>query len=99
MSRQEFVIATAAALFVAFALGWLASWLVHRFTRSSQAELGELDRMAQALHEAEEERDAALARAEDGEGERDDAMEALVEARAEAEALRAWIERARAARG
>ena len=99
MSRAEFVIATAVALFVAFSLGWLASWLVHRFTRASGADLGELDRMAQALHETEEERDRALTRAEDAEAAREAAMEGMVEAREEAEALRAWIERAQVARG
>ena len=99
MSRTEFVIATALALFVAFSLGWLASWLVHRFTRASGADLGELDRLAQALHETEEARDEALIRAEDAEAGREAAMEGMVEAREEAEALRAWIERAQAARG
>src|SRR3712207_8237912 len=47
-------IATAVILFVAFALGWVAGWLVNRFTRVTRAEIGELDRMAQALHDAEE---------------------------------------------
>ena len=99
MSRTEFVIATALALFVAFALGWFASWLVNRFARASGADLGELDRMAQALHEAEEARDEALIRAEDAEAEREAAMDGMIEAREEAEALRAWIERTQAARG
>ncbi len=99
MSRTELVIATALALFVAFALGWFASWLVHRFTRASGAELGELDRLAQALHEAETARDDARIRAEDAEAEREAAMEGMVEAREEADALRAWIERTQAARG
>ena len=60
MNRTEFIIATAVILFVAFALGWFASWLVNRFTRVTKAEIGELDQMAQALHEAEETRDQAI---------------------------------------
>ncbi|MEL6700518.1 MAG: hypothetical protein AAFO58_02385, partial [Pseudomonadota bacterium] len=60
MNRSELIIATAIILFVAFALGWFANWLVHRFTRVSQSDVGELDKMAQALHEAEETRDQAI---------------------------------------
>ncbi len=60
MNRTEFVIAIAAILFVAFMLGWFANWLVHRLTRVSQADLGELDRMAQMVHDAEEARDEAI---------------------------------------
>jgi phage/plasmid-associated DNA primase len=61
MNRSEFVLVTLIVLVLAFALGWFANWLVHRFTRVSQADLGELERMAQALHEAEETRDQAIA--------------------------------------
>ncbi|SDF29476.1 hypothetical protein [Limimaricola pyoseonensis] len=104
MNRTEFIIATAVILFAAFALGWFASWLVNRFTRVTRADIGELDRMAQALHEAEETRDQAITYAEDREAELTGqikqseaelraAMEALREARGEAEELRAWIER------
>ncbi len=57
MNRTEFIIATAVILFVAFALGWFASWLVNRFTRVTQADIGELEKMAQALHDAEEARE------------------------------------------
>ena len=46
MNRMEFIVATAIILFVAFSLGWFASWLINRFTRVSKAEVGELDRMA-----------------------------------------------------
>jgi prophage endopeptidase len=60
MNRMQFVLATAFVLFVAFALGWFANWLIHRFTRVRQQDLGELDKMAQALHEAEEIRDQAI---------------------------------------
>ncbi|MCA2013876.1 hypothetical protein [Pararhodobacter sp. CCB-MM2] len=61
MNRTEFVIVTVIVLTAAFALGWFVNWLVHRFTRVTQADLGELERMAQALHDAEETRDQAIA--------------------------------------
>ncbi|EYD72017.1 hypothetical protein [Limimaricola hongkongensis] len=104
MNRTEFIIATAVILFAAFALGWFASWLVNRFTRVTRADIGELDRMAQALHEAEETRDQAISYAEEREAELTGqlkqseaelraAMEALRESRHEAEELRGWIER------
>ncbi len=69
MSRTEFIIVTTLVLFVAFALGWFAHWLVHRFARIGDTDMGELDRMAAALHEAEEMRDKALAYVEDRERE------------------------------
>ena len=46
MNRTEFIIATAVILFVAFSLGWFANWLIHRFTRVSKADMGELEKMA-----------------------------------------------------
>ena len=108
MNRTEFIIATAVILFVAFALGWFAGWLVNRFTRVTRAEIGELDRMAQALHDAEETRDQALAFLDQRERELTGevaqaqaelraAMDGLHDARREAAELRAWIERHHAA--
>ena len=104
MHRTEFVIATAIILFVAFMLGWFANWLVHRLTRVSQADLGELDRMAQMMHEAEESRDQALSYLQEREQEMMSqlhsteaelraTMEGLRDARTEAEELRDYIER------
>ena len=43
MNRTEFVTITTIILFGVFVLGWFASWLIHRLTRSSAADLGELD--------------------------------------------------------
>jgi prophage endopeptidase len=104
LNRTEFIIATAVILFVAFALGWFASWLVNRFTRVTTSEIGELDKMAQALHEAEETRDQAITYLQQREAEMTNqlsqteaelraAMDGLREARREAEELRGYIER------
>lgn len=104
MNRSEFIIATAIILFVAFALGWLACWLVGRLTRVSHSDINELEQMAQALHDAEETRDQALAYLQHREtelsnqlaqagAERDAAMDGLREARREAEEWRAYVER------
>ena len=104
MSKTEFIIVTAIILFIAFTLGWFAHWLIHRFTKVSGSEMGELDRMAQALHEAEETRDQAITYMQQRESELSNqmhqteaelraAMDGLRDARHEAEELRAYIER------
>jgi prophage endopeptidase len=104
MNRTEFVIATAIILLVAFAVGWFTHWLLHRFTRVAGGDMGEIDRLAQSLHEAEELRDQALAYMESRESELMNhitqteaelraAMEGLRDARHEAEEMRAYIER------
>ncbi|MBO6775019.1 MAG: hypothetical protein JJ897_05845 [Marinibacterium sp.] len=104
MNRTEFIIWTAAVLFVAFALGWFANWLIHRFTRVSAGDIGELDRMSQELHEAEETRDQAITYLQQREAELTNqltqaeaeltaAMEGLRDARQEAEELRSYVER------
>ncbi|NBD28727.1 MAG: hypothetical protein GVY31_01645 [Alphaproteobacteria bacterium] len=104
MNRTEFIIATAIVLFVAFSLGWFANWLINRFTRISKSEVGELDKMAQALHEAEETRDQAITYLQQREAEMTNqmaqteaelraAMDGLRDARREAEELRTYIER------
>lgn len=104
MNGIEFIAATATVLFVAFALGWFANWLVHRFHRVSKADIGELEKMAQALHEAEELRDQAITYLEQREAELANhisqteaelsaAMDGLRTARREAEELRLYIEK------
>ncbi len=108
MNRTEFILTTAVILFVAFALGWFANWLVHRFTRVSSADIGELDRMSQELHEAEETRDQAITYLQQREAELTNqlsqteaelsaAMEGLRDARHEAELLRGELDGARQA--
>ena len=107
MNRIEFIIATAIILFVAFALGWFANWLVHKFIRVSQSDVGELERLAQELHEAEEARDQAITYLQQREAELTNqlsqteaelsaTMDGLREARHEAESLRNELERQRA---
>ena len=104
MSRTEFIMATAIILFVAFCIGWFAHWLVHRFTRVTQADVSELEKLSQELHEAEETRDQAITYLQQREAELTNqltqaeaelsaAMEGLREARHEAEELRAYLER------
>ncbi|MDO5756512.1 MAG: hypothetical protein Q4P24_03205 [Rhodobacterales bacterium] len=105
MNRTEFIVATAIILFVAFALGWFANWLIHRFIRVSSSDVGELDRMAQELHEAEETRDQAITYLQQREAELSNqlvqneaelraAMDGLRDARQELEQLRAHMDRA-----
>ena len=94
-------------LFIAFLLGWSASWLMHRLTRATQSDMDELDTMARDLHDAEETRDQALTYLEQRESELTNllqqteaelraAMDGLRDARREAEELRAYIEKSHA---
>lgn len=105
MNGTEFIFATAAILFVAFLAGWFAHWLVSRITRVTRSDMDDLDRMAQELHQAEEERDQATTymqqreaeltnRLTQTEAELNAAMDGLRAARHEAEDLRTYIEKA-----
>lgn len=102
MNRTEFIIATAVILFVAFMVGFFANWLITRLNRVSKEEISELDRMGQALHDAEETRDQAIAYLQQREAEISNqlsqteaelgaAMDGLRAARQEAEELRAQL--------
>lgn len=104
MNGTEFIFATAAILFVAFVSGWFAHWLISRITRVTRSDMDDLDRMAQELHDAEEERDQAVTYLQQREAELtnklvqteaelDAAMDGLRAARHEAEELKAYIER------
>lgn len=103
MTRIEFIIATAIVLFIAFCMGWFANWLVHRFTRVAQADVDQLERMSQELHEAEETRDQAITYLQQREAELANqlsqteaelsaAMEGLRDARHEAEEMRTYVQ-------
>ena len=61
MDRNEFIIAVMVLLFGSYLLGFLTHWIVTRLSRVSDAELSQLDEMAEELHQAEEQRDAAKA--------------------------------------
>ena len=104
MNRLEFIVATSIILFVAFGLGWFSYWILHRFSRIGAADMNEVDRLAQALHEAEESRDQAMIYIEEREAELSNqitqteaelraAMDGLRDARHEAEEMRAYIDR------
>jgi prophage endopeptidase len=104
MNRIEYIVVTAIILFIAFALGWFTYWVLHRFARIAGTEMGEVDRLAQSLHEAEEIRDQAILYLEQREAELSNqiaqteaelraAMEGLRDARQEAEEMRKYIER------
>jgi hypothetical protein len=104
MNRLQLTIATAVVLLLAFALGWFAYWVLHRFTRVAGGDMAEVDRLAQALHEAEETRDQAILYLEQreaelmgqiaqAEAELKATMEGLRDARTETEEMRSYIER------
>lgn len=108
MNRTEFIIAATIILFGAYMLGWFTHWLLHRFTRVAGGDMGEIDRLAQSLHDAEEMRDRALVYMETREAELVNqvqqteaelraAMDGLRAARHEGEEMRAYIERIHAA--
>jgi prophage endopeptidase len=107
MNRTEFIITTTVILFVTFCVGWFTNWLVHRFTRVSQSDIGELEKMSQSLHDAEELRDQAITYLQTRETEMASqllqteaelraAMEGLRDARTEAEELRTYVEKQKA---
>ena len=60
MNLTQFVLTTTIILLLAFALGWMAHWALHRFSRKAGENLSEMDSLAQALHQAEETRDEAI---------------------------------------
>ena len=104
MNRTEFIVATAIILVAAFLLGWFASWLIHRLSRVTRAEMDELESLAQQLHDAEEARDRAISELEEREADlvaRLSTAEAelravqgeLRESLTEIEELRAYIDR------
>ena len=103
MDRSKFIIVVAIILLVAFILGWAAHWVIHRFRKVAQADVSQLERMSQELHEAEETRDQAITYLQQREAELTNqlaqteaelraAMDGLREARTEAEEMRGWIE-------
>jgi ribonuclease HI len=103
MNRPEFIVAIAVILFLAFALGWFASWLVYRFSRVTTSDIAELEALAKALHDAEEQRDEAITYLQyretelatqlaQTEAELQTAMDGLREARQDASELRRYVD-------
>jgi len=99
MDRTELIMATGVLLFGAFILGLLTHWVISRLSHVSTSELGELEAMAEALHMAEDTRDAAIAerlsvetrlqaQVSQAQAELRAAMEGLRDARHESEMLR-----------
>lgn len=104
MDRTAFIVITATILLLAFAAGWFTYWVLHRFTNVAGGDMGEMDRLAQSLHEAEEMRDQAIVYMEHREAELQNrlvqteaelraAMDGLRDARHEAEEMRDYIAR------
>ena len=58
MTEQDLALLIAAALFAAFALGWVAHWLWSVITRKRSPESLKVEAMAADLLEAEAQRDA-----------------------------------------
>ncbi len=108
MNRTEFIITATVILFAAYLMGWFTHWFLSRVARVQGGDMGEIDRLAQQLHDAEETRDQALLYLESREAELADAlaqteaelraaMEGLRTARHEAEEMRSYIEKIHAA--
>lgn len=104
MDRHQFIIATSAALFGAFLFGWIASMILGRMARASNADLGELDTIAGLLADAEEGRDTAIANLEEREAvlngdlaakdvEIANLQDSLRESHREIDELRAYIDK------
>lgn len=92
MTRLQLIVVISVILFATFALGWFARWLVRRMTRVDQSDLGELERMAHALNEAEDIRDQAIAYVHARE---DELTRQLAQTRAELEAAMDGLRAAR----
>lgn len=104
MDRTSLIVATTCILFVAFAMGWFGRWLSTRLSPIGSDRMDEVDRLAQQLHEAEEQRDQALVLLEEREeellsqiaqteAELRATMDGLREARQEVEFMQGEIER------
>jgi septal ring factor EnvC (AmiA/AmiB activator) len=107
MNRTEFILVTTVILLAAFAMGWFTHWVLHRFARVPGGDMAEVDRLAQALHDAEETRDQALVYIEQREEELTNqltqaeaelraAMDGLRDVRAENDEMRSYIDQMQA---
>lgn len=105
MDRNELVVIIALVLFSAFLAGWILRWAYGSMRRVNTTNMGEVDDLANRLHEAELQKDQSSRDLNDlewelnnklsqSEAELQAAMEGLGEARREAEDLRAQLEEA-----
>ncbi len=85
MTRIELTVALAAALLAAALTGWVLCWLWGRLARGGARDFAGHSDMAELLHAAKMERDAALER------ERETAARMAVERRAIEESLKARL--------
>lgn len=103
MDRNDLIIVISLALFCTFTLGWILRWAYGSLNRINASDMGEIDDLANRLHEAEQAKDnaEALLYERDAElhnqlsqayAERDAAMEGLGNARRETEDLRNQLE-------
>ncbi len=104
MDRNELVVIIALVLFSAFLTGWVLRWAYGSMRRVNSTNMGEVDDLANRLHEAELQKDQSSKELSDMEWELKNklsqsdaelqaAMEGLGEARREAEDLRNELEK------
>lgn len=102
MDRTELITAIVVALMFMFVLGWVLRWAYGKLNRVGSSDMGEIDQLANRLHEAEQARDNAEAHAREverdmrnklsqAEAELEAAMTGLGEARRETEELRGQL--------
>lgn len=103
MDRTQLIIIIAVVLFAAFLLGWILRWGYGSLNRINAANMGEIDDLANRLHEAELQKDEAEQLLHDREwelknklaqtqAELDAAMAGLGEARREVDHLRTALD-------
>lgn len=99
MNRDELIAVIAFAFFLTFVLGWLLRWAYGGFNKINASDMGEIDDLANRLHEAEQAKDHAESQLKEREWELTNLlaqaeaelaamMEGLGDARREAESLR-----------
>lgn len=103
MNRDELIAIIAFAFFLTFVLGWLLRWAYGGLNRINASDMGEIDDLANRLHEAEQAKDHAETQLQErewelanklqqAEAELEAMMAGLGEARREADALRTELE-------
>lgn len=93
MDRNHLIIATAAALFAAFALGWLVGLVMARLGRGPAGTPDEITDLARGPSRSAAAHDALQAQAESRHADMASLEDALAEARLEIAELRAYIDR------